>query len=155
MNLYFLNNKTVLLNLTILLLVVILTFLISLYAQVPGEKDIFGVWRGEHNGSELLFRFNSDGTCILRFKDNASGSVEMLNGNFEMDFSKKPSPLTIRNIPQLDHPLHTIIQFRGDGVMRIAPFAARWRLCPISFDPNVTMNLKRVASIREKIRRLP
>jgi len=119
------------------------TFMIFSCVEVPRQEGIYGIWKGAHHGKELLFRFNSDGTCVLSFKDNASGSIEMLNGNFELDFSKKPIPLTVRNIPQLNHPLHTIVKFRGDDSIRIAHFATRWRLRPISFDRIASMNLRR------------
>lgn len=137
------KDRTILLDLSILVLIVS-TFLIISHVQVPHEKDIYGVWKGKHQGRQLLFRFNSDKTCVLSFEDNMSDTPVVLSGNFEVDLFKKPIPLTIRNIPQLDHSLNTIIQFIGDDSIRIAYFAPRrWRLRPISFDRNTSMILRR------------
>jgi len=66
-----------------------------------------------------------------------------ITGDFEVNFSKKPIPLTIRNIPQLNHPLHTIIQFKELDVIRMAEFAPRWRFRPISFNPETEIIFKR------------
>lgn len=145
------NKSIIFLNLVILSLIVAFAFVITSYVEVLGEKDIYGAWRGECRGKELMFEFGSDKTCALSFKDKTSGSTETINGNFEMQFSKKPVPLTIRNIPQLGRPLHTIVEFTGNKSIKIAPFADRWRLRPISFDPEASMNLRRddAASVRK------
>jgi hypothetical protein len=106
------------------------------------EKDLFGVWKGEFQGYELIFKFESDRTCELSFIEKTSGAAEILTGNFETDFSKDPPPLTIRNIPQLPHPLHTIVFFMKEDSIKLAKFAPRWRLRPISFDNHTNMVLK-------------
>lgn len=136
------NNRLLMWELGILAFV-LSTFMVFSRVAVPRQKSIYGVWKGEHHGKELLFRFSSDRTCILSFKDNTSGKIAILNGNFQLSFSKKPIPLTVSNIPQLDHPLHTIVKFIGDDSIRIAHFATRWRLRPISFSRDASMNLRR------------
>lgn len=128
------------------LILVLTMFIISSCVKTPHKENIYGVWKGLSQGKELLFKFSNDGTCELRFKENVSGAIDTIKGSFEMVFSKKPIPLTIRNIPQLNHPLYTIVEFNGDGSIRIAYFASRWRLRPISFDSDKSMNLKRVAN---------
>lgn len=107
------------------------------------EEGIYGLWTGEHGGRRLAFRFGRDGKCELRFEDEPSAATLILQGNFEVDFSKDPTPLTIRNIPQLPHPLHTAIEFTSGDSIRIAPFATRWRLRPISFDRDESLRLRR------------
>ena len=136
------NHKPILLELSILTFIVSI-FIIFSRVDVPGREIMYGVWKGEYLGKELLFSFNSDGTCVLNFKDKASGKIERLNGKFELGLSKSPIPLTVRSIPQLDHPLHTIVKFNGDDSIRMAHFATRWRLRPISFDRGASMNLMR------------
>lgn len=121
------------------------TFIIFSCGKMISQEAIYGVWKGELQEKELLFQFKSDKTCVLSFRDKVSGSIEIVNGNFEMDFSKKPIPLTIRSIPQLNHPLHTIVEFNGTDTIQLANFAPRWRLRPISFDRNTSMRLKRNA----------
>jgi hypothetical protein len=117
--------------------------IVSSCIKAPQQEDIYGSWRGEYQGQLLFFRFNRDGTCVLSFTDHDSGSSKTLNGNFSTDFSKIPRPLTIRNIPQLNHPLHTILEFMGNDSIRIAYFAPRLKLRPISFDKNRSIILSR------------
>jgi hypothetical protein len=108
------------------------------------ERDLYGIWSGEHDNRELLFRFEPDHTCSLRFRDKGTGTETVLDGTFETDFTKQPVPVSIRNIAQLSHPLHTIVTLRADGTLWVAPFSPRSRLRPIAFDPKVTMELRRV-----------
>ena len=119
------------------------TFMMFSCVKASPKENIYGVWKGESQGVEIVFRFFNDGACVFSFKNYASSSTEQLNGNYEIDFSKKPIPLTVRNIPQLNHPLHTIVEFIEDDSITIAYFATRWRLRPISFHLNTSMNLKR------------
>ena len=117
-------------------------FMIFSCVDSPKRQSIYGIWIGEHKGKELRFEFKKNQTCKLSFKDRQSDSVELLNGDFEIDYSKKPIPLSIKNIPQINYPLHTIIEFKKGDEIRIAGFAKRWRLRPISFDSETSMILK-------------
>ncbi|HSF18742.1 MAG TPA: hypothetical protein VLK65_24675, partial [Vicinamibacteria bacterium] len=112
--------------------------------NAPRPENLFGVWSGETGNVLLVFRFFHDGRCEFRFEDAESGSAQLINGNMEIDFSKTPIPLTVRNIPQLTHSVHTIVEFLDDDTMRMAAFATRWRLRPIAFDPSTSMTLNRV-----------
>ena len=139
-----LKNRTFLLYLTIMLLTLLVTFFIFSSIEVIEEKKIFGLWKGENNGQELIFRFEMDGTCVLSFKDKTSASTKVLFGNFKMDLSKKPIPISITNIPSINHPLHTIVEFIGDDTIKLAEFSPRRKLRPISFDRNTFVSLNRV-----------
>jgi len=112
--------------------------------DIVREQDIIGIWSGEYNGNELLFEFNSDYSCVLSFDDKVLNTQEILNGDFEINYSKTPAILSIRNIQQLTHPLHTIIEFENTKSIRIAGFSPRWKLRPISFDLDTNMELERV-----------
>jgi len=138
------NKKIIFLYLAILLVVFMGSLVISLSVEVPSKESIYGIWEGGRDGKSLLFRFNNNGTCTFSLKDNTTNYIETLNGVFEVDFSKHPLPLTIRNIPQLDHPLHTIIKFIGLESIEIAPFAERWRLRPVTFDSTKSVVLKKI-----------
>jgi hypothetical protein len=127
----------------IIFLLVLSVFIISFYSQPQRQKSLYGSWKGEHQGFVINFIFNQDGTCLLIFKDPASGSTEKLDGKYQTDFSKKPIPLTIRNIPQLNYSLHTIFEFTSNDSIRIANFSTQWRLRPISFDRSKSIKLKR------------
>ena len=94
--------------------------------------------------NEVLNSNINETLAVLSFMNKESGSVEILNGNFEIDLSKKPISLSIKNIPQLNHPLHTIVDFIGSESIRLASFSPRWRLRPISFNGSTSINLKRV-----------
>ena len=114
------------------------------------ERDLYGVWRGEQDTLEFVFRFEPDHTCNLRFRDKETGKETVRDGMFETDFAKRPVPLTIRRIPRVNHPLHTIVELRADGTLWVAPFATRWRLRPIAFDSQQTMELRRVEDLEER-----
>ena len=84
-----------------------------------------------------------DVVSLLSYKDIATGSVETIKGNFEIDFSKFPIPLSVRNIPELKHSLYTIVEFVDIDSIKIANFSPRWRFRPISFNRNTSIHLKR------------
>ena len=107
------------------------------------KDDLYGVWEGVCHETEFTFTFNPDNACLLRFENKTSGEVNVLRGTFEADFSKDPIPLSINNIPQLSHGLYTIMEFNVDNLLMIADFAPRWRLRPVFFDHDTTMNLRR------------
>jgi len=129
--------------LTISLLILGLLSTISCM-EVPKEEDIYGIWEGKFHETELLFTFNADGTCLLSFKNSINDEVDKLKGTFEVDFSKYPLPLSIRNIPQLNHGLYTILKFTDNDSLVIADFAPRWRFRPISFEYDTDMTLRKV-----------
>ena len=110
--------------------------------EIPSQNNITGIWKGRHLELELTFEFNHDGTCNIIVRDNTSNSIQILNGNFMMDLSKQPISLSIRNIPQLNHPLHTIVEFLGTDSIRLGNFSPRWRVRDISFDQNKSIILK-------------
>jgi len=112
--------------------------------QPLNEKDIYGVWKGKYLKNDLLLKFSSDRTCLLSFTNNDSSSTMTLTGNFEINFSKKPIPLSIKNIPQLNHSLHTIIEFVEIDKIKLGYFSENWRNRPISFNMNESFILKRL-----------
>ena len=136
------KKKVITLNISFLIVLSFCTIISC--GKIPFQEDIYGVWKGEFQDKELLFKFESDQTCVLSFMNKESDSVEILNGNFEIDFSKKPISLAIKNIPQLNHPLYTIVEFIGSESIRLASFSPRWRLRPISFNRSTSIKLERV-----------
>ena len=108
-----------------------------------GPKDLIGTWEGASEElSSVVVSFGADGSWRLEYVDRQEEG-HSLTGDFEVDFSKAPVPLSIRNIPELPHPLHTIIQFRGADSLLMGSFAPRWRLRPISLDPATRFLLSR------------
>ncbi|MBN2412867.1 hypothetical protein JXQ31_14355 [candidate division KSB1 bacterium] len=129
---------------TRIILLILLCCLIVSCSHINNEADIYGNWQGAFKNKDISINFNADKTCVLKFTDRKTNQIDTYNGVYEPDFTKMPIPLTIRNIPQLNHPLHTIIEFVGDDSMKMAGFSPRWRLRPISFDEGKTINLKRI-----------
>lgn len=125
----------------ILLLYLVISCLFSCTTRFD-EKDLYGVWEGKNKDTEMLITFNKNSTCEIEYKEENSEPVT-ITGDFEVDFMKAPVPLSIRNIPQLNHPLHTIIQFEKLDVIKMAEFAPRWRLRPISFNRSTEITLVR------------
>jgi len=87
----------------------------------------------------ISLTFNKDQTCEFIIH---SDSVK-IKGNFEIDLSKYPIALSIKNIPNLDYALHTIISFKHNNELRIGDFGKRWRLRPIAFNYNKNLILKK------------
>ena len=125
-------------------LIYLLCILFVSCSNLKNETSIYGNWQGTYQNKEISFVFNTDKTCLLKFVDKQSNIIDTYDGVYELDFSKKPIPLSIRNIPQLNNPLHTIIEFIGNDSIKIAEFSPRWRLRPISFEKGKVMNLKRI-----------
>ena len=113
------------------------------------EADVFGKWEGNYNDHKVSFIFKSDKTCILKFFDKELDNFETINGNYEFDFSKKPLSLSISNISELNHSLYTIVEFNGNDLIRIAEFSPKWRLRPISFNSEKSINFKRASLIKK------
>ena len=113
-------------------------------ARPLSEQNLHGVWVGESRGMQLVFRFFGDGTCQFVFQNPTSGTVDRIDGSLEADFTKRPVPLTVRHIPQLSHPIHTIVEFIRADSIRIAHFAPRWRLRPVGFGEETSFTLKRI-----------
>ena len=103
------------------------------------KENLYGMWVDNEN----KITFNRDGTCNVIIKNENSMFIE-ITGVFQVDFTKRPVPLTIRGISQLNHPLHTILQFKEVDELVIAEFAPRWKLRPLSFDHNTSISFKRV-----------
>lgn len=111
---------------------------------IKQEKlSLHGKWLGEYPTKKIEFDFRKDGTCILNFTDRKSGESFLLNGRYELDFSKKPIAVSIKKIPQLSYSLYTIVEFINRDKIMMEYFDSRWRLRPVAFNANTSMILKR------------
>ena len=106
------------------------------------ENDLYGSWKGRYENKEMVFTFNNNRSFKLSIKDLITDSNEILGGIYKLDFTKKPMPLSLSNIKQLYHPLHTIVEFLGTESIRLGNFAPHWRIRDISFDQNKSIILK-------------
>lgn len=108
-----------------------------------GPSDLVGTWDGSsHEMPSIVVIFSPGGKFRMEYSD-AQGEIYEIDGTYEIDFKKSPVPLSIRNIPQLPHPLHTLVEFYDQDTIRMGSFATRWRLRPISFDPETEKTLTR------------
>lgn len=128
-------------NLKIILF--ILLFFFAACANPFNETKLYGIWEGYNANTKLVIKFNNDGTCEIRSGGVSDTSLKKITGKYQVEFSKKPIPLSITDMPQINHPLHTIIEFQDDNLIKIGEFAPRWRLRPISFTKNSEILLKR------------
>ena len=107
-------------------------------------EDIYGLWKGNNNNNEIVLKFMSGGKCSLIISDITLSTAKSYDGNFEINFSKKPIPISINNIQQYDSSLYTILEFIGENEIKIEKFSDRWKLRPVSFNNQTAITLKRV-----------
>jgi hypothetical protein len=110
----------------------------------PVEGDIYGMWTGTHKNKAISLNFAYDGVCTITLVRLDNGSEETIKGNFMLDFSKDPIVLSIKNVPQLNHPLHTVVRFLSEDTIMVGYMAPRWRLRPVAFGAGNEFRLKRV-----------
>ena len=103
---------------------------VELYSY--SEEDLFGTWNGNRGKINIDLKFGQDATCELSYNTNDT-KIKKIKGTFEADFTKTPIPLSIRNIPNITHPLHTIIKFKGPNTLIMGEFGPRLKLRPITF----------------------
>ena len=118
--------------------------LLSSCDKIYIENELHGVWKGKLHNKEIILSFNNDNNFELSLTDHTTKLNEILNGIYQLDFTKKPIPLSLLNIKQLSHPLHTIVEFMGADSFRLVDFSPSWRVRNISFEQNRNFVLKRV-----------
>ena len=131
---------------TFLIILLILNFITLIFDHNKYKinvNTINGIWVGSLKNGLINYEFNFDNTCIIEIIRNNSDEIIILSGQYEIDLTKNPIPLSIRNVSQLNHPLYTIIQFINYETIMIGSYGVRWRLRPISFDYKNSIILKR------------
>lgn len=108
--------------------------------------SLLGVWEGFDPDNGVRFEFQRNGRCELALPESF-GEPSRLTGDYWVDYSKRPIPLTVRNLPQLGHPLHTIVEFRSKDEIWVGDFAPRWRLRPLSIKKDTVLRLKRKGGV--------
>ena len=130
-----------------ILISIILSFLIWIshtFDLLDKGPNIIGNWISENKYKRHNLNFKNDYSCSLIIYDKRTNSKQEIVGTFEIDYNKHPLPLSIRNIPQLNFSLHTIIEMKDVNSLKIADFSPRWKLRPISFNKNNHTNFKRL-----------
>ncbi len=116
------------------------------------EENLWGTWCSVTGREEVRLTCREDQSCVLEihYPSVQGDSVLKVSGNYAVDFRKRPIPFTIKNIPRISHPLHSIIRFQNRDTLWLARFAPRWRLRPLTFAPNGFWRLRRCET--EKVR---
>ena len=92
-----------------------------------------GNWSGLHKGASIVLIFNKDSTCELTVLDAESKETTVIRGNYSIDFTKDPLPLTITKVTGVDCNLHTIVQVDSPDVIRIAAFSPTEKMRALTF----------------------
>ena len=133
---------------TLSILIIIISFFFS---QLSIANEILvGFW--EESASSSLQR-NDNNYLKIEFKKgkkcniyivSADGTSVNFQGVYYLDSKKKPMPLSIRNINNLSHPLHTIIRYVDENTIEMMRFSSTQRFRPISFSEENTISFKRI-----------
>ena len=118
------------------LLLIVLIPILSACSSPISEKALIGEWRGSLQNKQVIIHFLESGEVELTTRDTVSGEETLTEGNYVADFTKRPIPLSIKNSPQLNHSLHTIIEFEDTASMRMVRFSPKWKFRPVSFGNN-------------------
>ena len=105
------------------------------------RPDIIGKWTGENLKYKFQFNFNTNQFCNISIVNKNSGEEKFIQGKYQISFAKVPMTMTINEIRSLNHPLHTIIEFKDNRTIRVAKFSPKWRLRPVSFEYQSTIEL--------------
>ena len=113
--------------------------------KIYNNGDLYGEWEGENPNYKIKLNFGYGGACLLEIKDLVSKETGLYSGLFKINYSKKPIPLSITNVDQINTPLHTIVEFVGKDKIKIQKFSTRWKLRPVAFNNESDIILYRKA----------
>ena len=94
----------------------------------PDHNFLLGKWSGLHKGTIIVLIFNKDRTCELTVLDAESKETTVTRGNYSIDFTKDPLPLTITKVTGIGCNLYTIVEVGSSDVIRIARFSPTARM---------------------------
>ena len=80
----------------------------------------------------LKIEFKKDKKCNI-YIISTDGTSLNFAGIYDLDIQKKPMPLSIRSITNLNYPLHTIIRYIDENTIDIMQFSSTQRLRPVFF----------------------
>lgn len=124
-------------------------FLLALYIFIDYEKgykidDLIGSWEGQLNGEDIVLEFEKNMDFRMKMINKAKGDSNVLKGIYNVNFLKKPIPLSIYKIDNLSHPLHTIIKFNDLNSITLARISMREKLRYVNFDKSTNIHFKRI-----------
>lgn len=109
-----------------------------------------GIWEETTNSymkrkdkNYLKIEFKKDKKCNI-YIINADGTSLKFEGIYNLNIKKKPIPLSIKSIANLDYPLHTIIRHINNDTIEMMSFSSIQRLRPVFFSKENKIRLKRI-----------
>ena len=106
-------------------------------------NSVIGRWEGVHMKYKVIYKFHIDGNCEFLYLNSESDTIDFVQGQYELNLTKNPQTLSVWKIPTLNHPLHTIVKIEDTEQIRLANFAPKWRIRPITFNEKTDITLKR------------
>ena len=125
------------------LVFLILVMLLVFTSQSIDKHELYGKWAGESENYELFFEFKSNQRFKFSFNNKTLKNTKIIQGNFVVDYSKKPITLSLSGISDKLSPLHTVIKFRGNNLIFMEKFSSKEKFRPLFFSCDSNMVLKR------------
>ena len=91
----------------------------------------------------LKIEFKKDNKCNI-YIIRTDGTSLNFSGIYDLDTQKKPMPLSIRSITNLNHSLHTIIRYIDENTIDIMQFSSTQKLRPVIFSEENKIRLKKI-----------
>tara|TARA_B100001175_G_C19421486_1_gene596321 strand:- start:689 stop:1075 length:387 start_codon:yes stop_codon:yes gene_type:complete len=95
-------------------------------------NSLEGVWTGSFKDSKLIFEFKKKYCSIKIIKKNEN--IEEYEGQYQVDFEKKPIPLNITQIKNYTGGFYTIIKFSDENHIIMSKLSNRKRIRPIEIN---------------------
>ena len=106
-------------------------------------KDFYGVWNAEYKNHKIQLELNDNKNCSLSIFFLLTNKIEKMNGNCNIDLTKRPNTFQMTNIKELNSPLYSIIFLENKGTLYMSEFSSRWRIRPIEFKNNKKIVFKK------------
>ncbi len=101
-----------------------------------------GIWTGNFKDSKLIFEFKKK-YCLIKIIQEGENIVEY-EGQYEVDFEKKPIPLNIIKIKNYTGGFYTIIKFSDENNIVMSKLSNRKRIRPIEINKINSIFLKKI-----------
>ena len=120
-------------------------FLISLRIITSSDKitgtELYGSWIGNLDDKELKIDFDQHNNIKINYFD--ADSNHTIYGKYEINFLKKPMPLKLYNIDELDNSVYSSVMFLSSEELFLSKFSSSWKTRPLMLDNQNSIFLKK------------
>ena len=109
--------------------------------SIKNYQQLIGQWSSEDRSRKVIIDFLPNYKCNLSVFTSIDTTI--LTGDVYLDLKKKPVTFSIVKIPNLNHPLHSILSKLNKDHLVVSKFSKNWRLRPINFTNDAKIILKR------------